>query len=113
MPIQLSAALNAGDLATETIDHVRVGNQSHRADKRMIVLSLEYGTVVEANWVSVDIQPAESSSFPSSVIIAGSDYTTLTTTHASNDGELTYAAVKRGLYEYLQSKYASLAGTII
>ena len=105
--------MNIGDVGTGTCDHVRIS--SHRSDKRIetIILVLEYGTLDEGSWVENGIVPSIDSSFPISEIINGSDYTTLTTTHESNDSELSFDAHMRSLYEYLQANYPSLAGTIV
>lgn len=113
MPIQLTTPLNAGDMSSDTFDHVKIMRQVHDARRGQVMLDLEYGTVDGSDWVAGSARPGDETNYPTSVVIEGDAYNTLVTTHASNDGELTYDAVKRGLYEHLQTNYANLAGTIV
>jgi hypothetical protein len=114
MPIRLTTAMNAGDIDPDsTYDHVRIVRQSHDAARLAITLDLEYGTLSGSDWIPGPASPSFGSKHPPSVRIAGDAYMALVTKHMTFDGELTYAAVKRGLYEWLQTNYAALAGTII
>lgn len=114
MPIQLTTPLNPGAMDPGTLyDHCRIARQTHDDNRLMIILNLDYGTLDGENWVPGQLQPSSDSEYPSSVIIDGEAYTTMITTHQSLDGELTYAAVKRGLYEYLQTNYPALAGSLL
>ncbi len=112
MPISLTTALNTGDIDSAVYDHVLIAHQSHDAIRKMITLVLEYGTIVDNTWAPGEASPAGGSEFPSSLTLSGAEYLSIIS-HASNDGELTYNAVKRGLYEYLQSNYIKLAGSIV
>jgi hypothetical protein len=113
MPIQLSTPLNAGDLSSDLYDHVKIMRQVHDSRIGFIILELEYGTVSGSDWVPGSASPGDEANYPRSVIIVDTAYTDLITTHTTNDGELTYNSVKRGLYEFLQANYAALAGTIV
>ena len=72
-------------------------------------MSLEYGNTVDEVWV----QGKQPDGLESHVVISGDDYVTLTTTHTSEDGELTYDATKRGLYEWLFTNAKVAAGSIV
>lgn len=112
MPILLTTPLDPGSFDTATYDHVKIINQTHRMNRiePSIMLFLSYGTVTDGVWVPGNNTPS-TAVYPVNVSVSGEDYISLIS-HDSLDGEKTYAAVKRGLYEYLQSNYAALAGDI-
>ena len=112
MPIQLTTQLNSGDMSVDVYDHVKIMRQTHDARRSHIILDLDYGTITDGEFISGSVAPY-SDNLPNSVVISGTDYIVMVTTHVSNTDEVTYEAVKRGLYEYLQANYPSLAGTII
>jgi len=74
-----------------------------------IQLDLQYGTTVSGEWIA-DLQPAN---LPITAFIGGDDYNTLVTTAMTNDSELTYAAVKRCLYEWLYDNGFIASGIVV
>lgn len=113
MPIALTVAMDPGNIDTAVCDHVKI--MGLRDDERLgeIHMELEYGTIVATVWTPSGVTPTAASSFPDSAVISGADYATLATTHMTLDGELTKAAAKRALYEWLKVNYAALAGAIV
>ena len=110
MPWQLTTPVNAGDLdPAGTYAQIKIVMQQHLSNQEIISLGFEYGNTVSDVWVP-GVLPI---GLPTSAMISGADYTTLVTTHASIDGELTYVAVKRGLYEYLAANSIIAAGTVV
>ena len=113
MPIQLTTPLDAGDIDSGTYDHVMIMRQIHNNRRKRVVLSLEYGTIDNQEWIGGPAAPTDDSTYPPAVVISGQDYTDLVSTHEPNQGEKTYDAVKRGLYQWLQANYPSLSGQIV
>jgi len=110
MPWQLTTPVAVGDLDPNgPYNQISIMRQLHDRRRQMIHLELEYGNTVTDNWVPGMTPTGKETS----VSIQGEDYTTLVTTHASNDGELTYDAAKRGLFEYLLAKGIIDAGSIV
>jgi len=112
MPIQMTTPLDAGDMSPDVYDYIKITRQVHDARRLNIMLDLEYGTVIDGLFIAGSVSPS-GETYPTHVTISDADYITMVTTHISNDGELTYEAVKRGLYEYLQTNYPALAGTVV
>lgn len=112
MPIQLTTPLSAGNLSSDIYDHVKIMRQVHDANRSNIMLDLEYGSIVDGKWVTASAYPSHPD-YPTMVVVDGGDYLGMVTTSEPLPGELTYSAVKRGLYEWIQARYPTLAGAII
>lgn len=97
MPWLLTTAVNTGDLDTGTYGEVKITGMSHRPDQKMIIVDLQYGNTVSGAWIGGHLPASKAGSH----VIRDAKYDTLITTHVSNDGELTYIAAKRALYEHL------------
>lgn len=111
MPWQLTTPVAVGDLDPNgPYNQIAIMRQLHDRRRKQIQLELEYGNTVDDNWVRGITAPAGKQT---SIVIEGEDYTTLVTTHATNDGELTYDAAKRGLFEHLLAKGIIEAGSIV
>jgi hypothetical protein len=109
MSWQLSTPLDPGDFSLGTYDEVRIVRQHHDSVRSFITLDLEYGTTVSGEWIT-DIQPA---SKQNNVFISDNAYTDLVTNAVTNDGETTYDAVKRGLYEWLYTNNFIASGVVV
>lgn len=108
MPWQLTTPVDVGDLDVEPYDQIRIVRMMHDSVNQLVVVTLEYGRTVDGAWVR-GVRPAGLELSP---VIEGSSYQSLVT-HASNDGEPTYEAVKRGLYEWLAIKGHVGAGEVV
>ena len=98
MPWQLTTPVDVGDLDPNgPYQQVKIMTQTHDARRMQVRLEFEYGNTVDGAWVA-GYQPRNKNT---SAIVEGDAYITMVTTHMPDDEELTYAAVKRGLYEYL------------
>jgi len=100
MPWQLTTAIDTGDLDTAPYGEVKIIRQAHDSVRQVIAIDLEYGNTDQSIW-KPGLQPK--SRF-TSVFIQGSDYTALIGESVPEEGETTYDAVKRGLYEFLAEK---------
>lgn len=110
MPYLLSTDLSVGDLdPSGPITHCRAHMHDNDPDSKAMVLSIAYGRMDGSAFKPANLQPTDKKL---SHIIADPEYTTLVTTHKSNDGELTYLAAKRALYEHLSSEAIIPAGSI-
>ena len=110
MAWQLTTPVVVGDLDPNgPYTQVKILYQVHDGRRNQIRVDFEYGNTVEDSWVA-GITP---SGKEGSCTIEGEDYLTLVSTHSPNEGELTYDAVKRGLYEYLVQKGIISSGTVI
>jgi len=110
MPWQLTTPVSVGDLDPNgPYNQVKILMQVHDGYRNHIRVDLEYGNTVDNEWVR-GIKPTNKDT---SYIIMGQDYTDLVTGHATEDGELTYDAVKRGLYEHLATKGVIDPGSIV
>jgi len=109
MPWTLTTPVAVGDLdPSGPYLQVRIVRQAHDSVRSIIAIDLEYGNTVEGQWVPG--LPVRSK--PSSVMIQGSDYESLTTDSMPEVDESTYDAVKRGLYAHLAIKGIIGAGTL-
>ena len=108
MPWLLTTALNTGDLDSGTYAEVKITNMTHRPNQNLIMVELEYGNTVNSDWAPGHLPAGKSGSH----IIEGQKYTDLVTTHASLNGELTYIAAKRALYEHLETEGVIDAGSV-
>jgi hypothetical protein len=114
MPILLNTPLDPGDIDDEGLyDHVIITREIHNSRRNRIVLSLEYGTISDGEWIGGQASPVHDSNYPPAAIIEGADYEDLILNHEPLPGEKTYQATKRGLYQWLQSKFPSLVGSIV
>jgi len=110
MPWQLTTPIDAGDLDPNgPYSQVTIMMQAHDRRRNMIRLELEYGNTVDGQWVP-GLQPANQELNPT---IEGQAYIDLVSGHMTVDGELTYDAAKRGLYEHLRSKGVISDGTVV
>lgn len=110
MPWQLTTPYSGGDLDTTGVyNQVKVMRLNWRTHpKASVSLDLQYGTTVDDVWTP-GMNPQGK---PMQVYIDGDDYVDFMT-HVSNDGELTYGAVKRGVYEWLSAKGHLDPGSIV
>jgi hypothetical protein len=100
MPWTLTTPIDVGDLDSQNYGEVKIVRQAHDSVRRMIAVDLEYGNTIGGKWAAG--LPLRSK--PSSVTIAGDEYTSLVEGAQPQQGEATYDAVKRGLYAFLASK---------
>lgn len=110
MPWQLTTPYSGGDLDSSGVyNQVKVLRLNWRVSpKPSVSLDLEYGTTVDDVWIP-GLAPVGK---PTVVYIDGDDYVSFMT-HVSNDAELTYGAVKRGVYEWLSAQGHVDAGSIV
>lgn len=110
MPWQLTTPYSGGDLDTTGVyNQVKVLRLNWRVfPKASVSLDLQYGTTVDDAWIP-GLTPQGK---PGTVYIDGDDYAGFMA-HVSNDGELTYDAVKRGVYEWLNANGHLDAGSIV
>lgn len=109
MAWKLTAPYLGGDLDPKGVyDQVKITEMRWRDSRKFISLSLAYGTTVDGVWTP-GMTPAGKSR---SVLITKDTYDALVS-HKSKDGESSYAAVKRGLYEWLSANGHVDAGSII
>ena len=98
MPWQLTTPVTVGDLDSSSYTQVKIVDTAHRSrNVRKVVLMLEYGNTVDGEWVRGHLPSEKKGDYT----IFGDEYDTLVSTHTSLDGELSYIASKRGLYEHL------------
>lgn len=112
MPWLLDTPISSGDLDTSDYDIVKITRMSLNSERNQIDVQWQQGYMDGDEMVRGMAQ--RDASFHAS--IEGEEYQTLVTTHLPLDTptlELTYAAVKRGLYEWLFAKGLIGAGTII
>ena len=98
MPWALTSPVTVGDLDPNgPYSQVKLVNQAHDSVNGIIALYLEYGNTTGGVWVpGIPVRTQQSA-----VTIEGADYVALTEGSTALPGELTYQAVKRGLYAYL------------
>ena len=113
MPWLFDTPKDVGDMDPNgPYTQAKIMRQVHDARRSQVQLELEYGNTVDDAWVA-GIQPAEGSGLETSYSISDQEYVDLVTTHTSNDGELTYDAVKRGLYDHLNTEGVLSSGSIV
>ena len=111
MPWELDTPVTTGGLdLSGPYDQIMIIRQGHDARRRWITLEMEYGNTLSGVWVPGVANPIGAEV---SCVILDDDYSTLINTHTTNDGELTYNAVKRGLYEYLSASGIIPSGTMV
>ena len=109
MPWTLTTPVAVGDLDPNgPYTQVKIVSQTHDSVNGIITLFLEYGKTAEGKWVAG--LPMKSKQV--SVVIQGEDYDTLVEGSEPEVEELTYDAVKRGLYAYLLDEAIIGPGTL-
>jgi len=109
MPWQLTTPVDVGSLDVANYDQLKIVRMTHVASgAQRVEVQIEYGRTVDNQWVR-GMDPVGKTTY---FIISGADYDNLVT-HISNDSELTYEAVKRGLYEWLSANGHIDAGAIV
>lgn len=109
MPWQLATPIATGVLDQENYDQLRITRVMHDSVRGIIMVDVEYGTTVSSVWVP-GYTPKGSKA---SIVIAASDYTALVANSVANQGELTYDAVKRCLYAWLESGAYIPPGSVV
>ena len=97
MPWALTTPLNTGDLDTGAYAEVKIVAVIYRKDS--ISVDLEYGNTVDGNWAKGHLPVGKERSH----LIIGEKYDTLVA-HVTLASELTWDAVKRGLYNHLAAE---------
>ncbi len=100
MPWKLTKPVDTGDLDAVNYGEIKLSDQRWLSQPYgdSILVSWQYGNTVDGKWVPGHAPTGKETSRH----IAEEEYTALVS-HISNDGEPTYVAVKRGLYEHLAS----------
>lgn len=109
MPWTLTTAVDVGDLDTSDYTQVKIVRDEHDSVSGRMVVFLQYGNTVDSAWVP-GMPPKNKKTIHE---ITGSAYTTLITNSTPNEGESTYDAVKRALYNHLVSAEVIAAGTLV
>ena len=114
MPLQLTTPINPGDLDSVTYGQVKIIEQRHRSTAGTITVVVAAGnTDEEGVWVpGVQKTSVFQIRDDDTLDPPGTEYTDLVTDSISQPDEPTYAAVKRGLYEWLIAN-DHYAGTIV
>lgn len=113
MPIQLTTAADSGEMGGgATYTHVKIMGWSHEPLQKLIKIGVQFGTMSGEEFI-----PGPSFMIKSIMIINDpgvphTKYDDLVDGHTTNDGEKTYAAVKRGLYQWMIDE-SIFAGTIV
>lgn len=124
MPVQLTTPLSGGDLGAD-MTHAKVTALTHNSEAHYIMVHLKFGTMADGKFAEGDVQPANKCQYKIGPDHAGigeegdddylapkTEYMDLVGGHTPNVGELTYAAVKRGIYEFLIDN-GIVSGTIV
>jgi len=109
MPWLLDTPVSVGALDTSGYTHVDIIDFGYHGRGPYLSVSWEWGRVVDGLWVG-GFCPLGCTT---TVNIDNEDYGELVTTHEPGQGELTYAAVKRALYEWLAEHDFIGAGTVV
>ena len=110
MPWQLTTPIVAGDLDSGgPYNQVLIADENHDSKRKMIHLILEYGNTVVDEWVE-GVAPRD---MDTTHTILDQKYDDLVSTHLTDDGELTFDAAKRGLYEHLNSEGVIPPGSVV
>ena len=96
MPLNLTTAVDPGDLDNTTYSQVKIISMYHNPITSEINVICEYGNTVSDSWVRGVSQPR-------SYTISGSDYASLLA-EMPDEGETVYLAAARVLYEWLVTK---------
>ena len=110
MPWQFTAPVAVGDLDPNgPYTQCKIVRLVHDSNRARIRVDIEYGNTVEGVWIP-GLDPTNKQG---SFMIDGEDYLQLVTTSMPEQGELTYNAVKRGIYDHLSTKGVIDAGIIV
>ena len=110
MAWQLTTPVTSGDLDSSDYDLIKLTRFVHDSTSNRIMINWVYGYLDEEGEMVNGIQPRGSESH---AIIDGDDYLTLVSTHEPLEGEKTYVAIKRGLYEWLLAEGKIGPGIVI
>lgn len=105
MPVTLDTPVTFGE---DTLNEVKIIRFRHDSVRQRILVRWQFGNTVDDNWVGSRYRPA------GGVLRArfkDADYTALVA-EEPGEGETTYQAVKRALYEKLQADGLVPAGSI-
>jgi hypothetical protein len=108
MPWQLTTAIDVGDMDTSDYTQVRIVRFDQDILNGRIIVYLQYGNTVEGNWVPGLVPKSKAVAHE----ITGASYTSLVENSEPNEGESTYDAVKRALYQHLADANVIAAGTL-
>ena len=108
MSWQLTTPVDVGDLDASNYAELKIRRLYWDDERQTVNVGWEYGNTVDGDWVR-GMKPHDK---VVEHLFEGQGYTDLVS-HATNDGELTYASVKRGIYEALLSLGLIDAGTIV
>lgn len=111
MPWELTTPISTGGVDPSVAEYTecKLIRMLHDAQRLMIFCEFEYGNTNGGVW-EPGLNPTNlDTSYP----IEGTEYTTLVTTAMPQQGETTYEAVKRGLYEHLASVGVIPPGSVV
>lgn len=110
MPWQLTTPVTVGALDSASYDQIRITRMTHDSVRAFIQFDIEYGRTVDSVWTP-GLAPRDKQT---SFFLQGQEYTDLVTTAEPVDAnEKTYDAVKRGLYEWLNTNGHIAAGSVV
>ena len=111
MPILLTTPFDPGELDTGTYPRAKIIRLEIDPEYNWIKMIVQFGDQDGNDW-NPGVAGHMEVLVQDTVDPPCTDYTDLVSTHTSNNGELTYVAVKRGCYEWLIANESRLAGTI-
>ena len=109
MPWQLTTPVPVGGLDTANYDQIRITRFDNDSVRLRMLIELEYGRTVNGTWVKGFTPVGKHTS----VMIEGADYSAFVATATPAEGETTYEAVKRNLYEWLVAHSIIEAGAVV
>lgn len=109
MPWVLTNAIDVGDLDLSDYAQVKIVRDEHDSVSGYITVYLQYGNTVDGVWVP-GLPPHGKETRHQ---ILGEAYTTLVANAVPTEGESTYDAVKRALYNHLATAEVIAAGTLV
>ena len=112
MPWTLTTPIQTGGLDSDAYDKIKITKFLQDAVRNMMEVHIEYGREETQGEATVWIPGFAPKTRQTYFRIEGEDYLTLVTTHLPNEGELTYEAVKRALYTWLNTNGHIDAGVI-
>jgi hypothetical protein len=90
-------------------DQISVTNFRHNNRMNEIEIQVEYGRTVDGVWTP-GIAPLNKQTH---FLIRGADYVAMVGAHTPNEGEKTYAAARRALFDYLAAQNLIGPGSIV
>jgi len=110
MPWLLDTPITTGSADPDgDITHLRAKLIRNDPDMQMTLFAITYGRAPEGKFVEAVVQPNAVNSY----IVEGEDWVSWRSTHVSNDGELSYDAAKRAVYEELLAQEVIPPGQIV